>query len=302
VAIASAVVLAFVDLDERPYAQASVVAVVAWAYETLTMVVWGGTFGKRAVGLRVVNLDAARRRPSAPAAARRAAFSTALAMMPVVGWAIWAASAFGDPLGRGPMDRAASTMVVPDRAMLPVATRDLPGYADGARPPRLTTLGRVGDADVRARARLRRLGDAPLLAAVAGLLALLAAVLDASLALVAASVVAWLVAFVADETLRIHRDGATVGHRNAALVVLDRRRATPPTIGRSLARAVTLGLLLYVPVLWPVLGVSVLMMRWSDTGRGLHDLAGGTIVVADPSLDPEAQRQAAMRVRLGRAG
>ena len=35
------------------------------------------------------------------------------------------------------------------------------------------------------------------------------------------------------------------------------------------------------------------------TGRGLHDVAGGTVVVADPNLDPEQQRQRAMSLRFG---
>jgi len=64
---------------------------------------------------------------------------------------------------------------------------------------------------------------------------------------------------------------------------------------------VVLALTLYVPLLWPVLAVSMVMVRWGSTGRALHDLAGDTVVVGDPSLDPEAQRQQAMRMRLGRA-
>ena len=70
---------------------------------------------------------------------------------------------------------------------------------------------------------------------------------------------------------------------------------------RTFRYAVVLALTLYVPVLWPVLVISVAMVRWNDTGRGLHDLAGGTLVVADPRLDPEHQRQLAMRMRIGRA-
>lgn len=46
----------------------------------------------------------------------------------------------------------------------------------------------------------------------------------------------------------------------------------------------------------------MLTMRFGADGRGLHDLAGGTVVVSDPSLDPETQRQRAMRMRLGLAG
>jgi len=85
-------------------------------------------------------------------------------------------------------------------------------------------------------------------------------------------------------------------------VIISRTTGAPPSRGRSFARALVLGLLLYVPLLWPILTVSMLMMRHNDTGRGLHDLAGGTLVVADPTLDPETQRQRAMRMRLGRAG
>lgn len=301
VAVIIAIVSAGVSLPDRPVAGFLVGALVFWGYETTTMAVLGATIGKRAVGLRVIALDSAQRLPAA-AAARRAAMSTALAAIPVLGWAIWAVSAFGDPLGRGPMDRAASTMVVPTGVSLPVATRDLPGYVDGARPPRLTSLGRVGDADVRVRARLRRLADAPLLVAAAGGLALLAGILHSSRPLLLAYLAVWIVLFIADETLRIHRHGATIGHHLAGLVVVDRRTGQAPSTGRSLARATTLALLIYVPVLWPLLVVSLLMMRWSDIGQGLPDLAGNTVVVADPGLAPEDQRQQAMRLRLGRAG
>ncbi|MEZ5137710.1 MAG: hypothetical protein R2711_02700 [Acidimicrobiales bacterium] len=51
-----------------------------------------------------------------------------------------------------------------------------------------------------------------------------------------------------------------------------------------------------------MLGASLLMMRFGAAGRGLHDLAGGTVVLADPALSPEAQRQRAMRMRMGRVG
>ena len=56
-----------------------------------------------------------------------------------------------------------------------------------------------------------------------------------------------------------------------------------------------------MPLLWPITAISMLVMRTSDSGRGLHDLAGRTIVVADPNLDPEEQRQMAMSLRLGKA-
>ncbi|MGN6693947.1 MAG: RDD family protein, partial [Aquihabitans sp.] len=175
--------------------------------------------------------------------------------------------------------------------------------ADGARPPRLTRLGRVGDLDVRFRARLRRLTDSRLLACAIALLTLVATIpAFATAEAIVISSVLWIVVFVGHETWLVHRTGATPGHVMAGLVIVSGRTGAPPSAGRSFARALVLGLLVYVPLLWPFLTVSMMMMRYNDTGRGLHDLAGGTYVVADPTLDPETQRHRAMRMRLGRAG
>ena len=110
---------------------------------------------------------------------------------------------------------------------------------------------------------------------------------------------AWLVAFVIDETRLVHRTGATAGHRQAGLVIRSTRTGRPPSLGRSFWRALVLGLTLYVPLLWPVLAISLLRMKYAGAGRGLHDVAGGTVVVADPHLDPEEQRQMGMSLRLG---
>ncbi len=285
---------------ERPLAALAIAWFVLALYDAVTVTWFGTTPGKAAVGLRVVGLDRVGHLPF-PQAAKRGAVSAALTILPVIGWVIWLTSTVTDPLGRGVVDRAASTMVVPTHTPLPIAARDLPGYADGARAPRLSPLGRVGDLDVRMRARLRRLVDAPLLAVAIGLLALAASLPIPILALIYGSSAAWVVAFVADETWRIHRTGTTAGHRLAGLVVVDRRTAAPPSVGRSLARAIVLGFTLYVPLLWWLLGISMLMVRFGTTGRALHDVAGGTVVVADPHLDPETQRQRAMRMRLGRA-
>lgn len=302
VAAVAIVVLIAVPLPDRPFAKLALAATVFWTYETVSVATFGATLGKRLTGLRIVSLDAATPRLAWATAARRAAASTALVSVPVIGWMVWATSALGDPLRRGTPDRAAATMVTPKESRLPIATRDLAGYADGARPPRMTTLGRPGDTDVRVRARLRRLTDAPVLVGAAGLLALIAAITSVTAPIVVASLGLWLVLFVADETLALHRNTTTAGHHLAGLVVLDRTTGRAPSTGRAVARATALGLMVYVPLLWPLLIVSLLMMRWSDTGRGLHDVVGRTIVVADPALDPEAQRQQAMRVRLGQAG
>jgi uncharacterized RDD family membrane protein YckC len=290
--------LALFGDGDRPVAGVVLVWAVLTVYEAVTTTLFGATLGKAAVGLRVVGLDSVHH-PEPGRALRRSATVAALLAVPIVGWAVIAIGTLIDPLGRGVADRLARTMVVPRRTPLPIATRDLAGYADGARRPRVIPLGRVGDLDVRGRARLRRLNDAPLLAALVGLLALATAVPVSTATFVLASSALWVAAFVVDETRRVHRHGATVGHRLAGLVIRDHRTGAAPSGGRSFLRALVLGLTLYVPLLWPLLVASLVMMRFGPEGRGLHDLAGGTVVVGDPALDPETQRRRAMRMRLG---
>lgn len=298
--VASWVLLAVVGDGEKPYTGLFLVFLVLFAYETVALALSGTTPGTAACGMRVVALDQ-EGRPGWSTSAARASVDAALAAIPVFGWALWALAALGDPLRRGFEDRAAKTMVVPDRATTPIWTTHLPGYIDAVRQPRLTTLGRVADHDLRGRARLRRLDHRPVLAAAVGGLALAAALPFATWVLVLVTSATWIVIFVVDETRTIAREGATPGHHLAALVVRDRDTGAPPSTGRSLARAIVLALTLYVPPLWPLLLVSVLRMRYSPTGAALHDLAGRTVVVHDPSLSPEHQRQVAMQLRLGRA-
>lgn len=340
VVLGAAVLVAFGDAY-RLWTDAFLVWLALALYEALTTGWLGATPGKRLCGLRVAELDRLGA-PSAAAAWRRAATSSLLLLLTpllalagtlaiaassadpdrrelaVVGglvlassfvpWAIWLASILGDPLGRGVGDRTGTTIVTADRYRGVVAIRDLPGFADAVRPPRLLRLGRVADADVRFRARLRRLDDAPVLGAAIGLLALAASVPLAgddprSVRLVVlASSVAWIVLFVVVETRQVAATGRTRGHELAGLVISRRDRLAPPSTGRSFARALVLALMAYVPLLWPLLGASLLMMRLGAAGRGLHDLAGGTVVLADPALSPEAQRQRSMRMRLGRVG
>ncbi len=165
----------------------------------------------------------------------------------------------------------------------------------------MTAWGRVATLEERRRARARRLGDAPMLVLAVIILAGAAGLPVTKLSVIIITSIIWLVVFVVDETWRIAQLGMTAGHRQAGLVVLDTRRGEPPAPGRSFARAVVLGLLLYVPVLWPITAISLLVMLSSATGRGLHDLAGRTVVVANPQLDPEEQRQMAMSLRSGKA-
>jgi uncharacterized RDD family membrane protein YckC len=293
-------VLWLVGDSNRPFAALAIAWLVVTLYEGLCVQAFGATLGKAAVGIKVVSIDLAGH-PGPRAAFKRGAVNGALAATVGVGWVVWLVSSLTDTLGRGIADRAADTFVVHKRAPLPIAARDLPGYADGARPPRLTPLGRAGDLDVRMRARLRRLIDAPVLAVAVGVLALAPTLPVSTTTFVLGTSAVWIVAFVIDETRRVHRLGATAGHQMAGLIVRSRRTGGPPSTGRSLARAVVLALTLYVPLLWPVLAASLAMVRWGSSARALHDLAGDTVVVGDPSLDPEVQRQRAMRMRLGRA-
>lgn len=278
-------------------------AAVIAGYETLSCLWLGATPAMRLLGMRVAELDAAGR-PSGAVCLRRGLLVAALTVIPVVGWALWFVSTFGDALGRGFPDRVSGSMVVPDAFAGSVTTRDLPGFADGVRPPRITRFGRAGDLDVRYRARLRRITDSRVLACAIAVLALVVSIPSfATGEAILVSSALWIVVFVAHETWLIHRTGATPGHVMAGLVVVSEKTGAPPSKGRSFARALVLGLLLYVPFPgWIFLSVSLLMMRYNETGRGMHDVAGGTVVVADPTLDPETQRQRAMRMRLGRAG
>jgi uncharacterized RDD family membrane protein YckC len=284
----------------RPLTNLFLVFVVVTVYEAASTVALEATPAKRMLGLRVAELDTAAR-PGWPSALRRGATNGALAALPVVGWTIGALVTFSDPLGRGPADRVAGSMEVPRRFVGAVLTRDLPGYADARRAPRLTPWGRVADLDVRYRARLRRISSSPTLVAAIGILALGASLpMDTAWVILATSV-AWVVVFTIHEAWLVHRTGTTPGHDAAGLVIVDRRTGDPPRAWRSLLRAVTLALTFYIPLLWPVLALSLLGMRFGDSGRALHDVMGATVVVGDRTLDPETQRQRAMRMRMGRA-
>jgi len=268
------------------------------AYETLLTYWFSGTPGKRWLKVRTVELD----RPGGPslqACFQRGLVTAALLTFVGIGWLLLLCSVLMSPLRRGFDDRAGRTIVVWNDVELPVRTELLPGYADAEQRPRMIPLGRVGELEVRRRARIRRLSGAPLLVAAMALLigALYIPASTPVLLLITSAV--WLVVFVIDETRLVHRSGATAGHRQAGLVICSTKTGSPPSLGRSFWRAVVLALTLYVPLLWPVLAISLLRMKYSDAGRGLHDVAGGTVVVADPNLDPEEQRQRATSLRAG---
>jgi len=293
-----AVIVIAVGPHDRPLATWFLILAALTAYETLFTRWLSGTPGKRLLKLRTVELDRPGR-PSLSACFQRGLVNASLLSLVAIGWLLLLCSVLMSPLRRGFDDRAGRTIVVWSDVELPVRTQLLPGYADAERRPRLIPLGRVGELEDRRRARTRRLSDAPLL--VAAMIVLIGALgIPAStptLLLVTSAI--WLVVFVIDETRLVHRTGATAGHRQAGLVIRSTKTGRPPSLGRSFWRAVVLGFTLYVPLLWPILAISLLRMKYADAGRALHDVAGGTVVVADPSLDPEQQRQMTMTLRFG---
>ena len=274
-------------------------AALITGYETLCTTVAGATPGKLALGLRIVQLD--RAKPTARAAFARSLGAAVCSTLVGVGWIIGLVSTLMSPLRRGFHDRLGHTIVVRRGALLPISTASLPGYADAEVTPRMTPWGRVPTFEDRRRARARRLADAPMLVLAIILLAGAAGLPVAKVSVLIITSIIWFIVFITDETWRIARLGGTAGHRQAGLIVRDTRTGEAPSPSRSFARAFVLGLLLYVPILWPITAISALVMHASASGRGLHDLAGRTIVVANPQLDPEQQRQMSMSLRLGKA-
>lgn len=285
------------DPGDRPMSVVAVWWTLIVSYETLMVHTAGGTIGKLLTGIRVVALD---RNGPVPvvSALRRAAVGTVLELLPVIGWAALTGT-LTDALGRGSPDRAAHTIVVRRGVMLPVRQRDLPGLADHLAPPRLGPYGRIGDLDVRLRARFRRLHASPVLVVLTAVATLVAAHPSAGAGTIFMMALLWIIVFVIDETVRIHRRGATPGHEMAGLIVHAPRNGAAPSIPRSLVRATVFAASAYTIIGLPLLVVSVLLIRWSPTGRSLHDRVAGTWVIADPRLDPEVARQRAMRMRTG---
>jgi len=296
-------VIIFLVVDgERLLAQLFLAVVAVAAYEAFFVTGLGATPGKLIAGTRVAELGHTGVEPAtslkrgvliglgtlltlAVPVALFSAFSSvegAILVIVVATLAIgfWV-SVFASPLRRGVPDRLSGTFVVDRDAPGWITEGDLAGYAEIHRPPAMTRWGPAATLDQRRRARAGRLDDAPLL--VVALMAILVtlAIEGVSGWLYVVVGLAWLAVFVADETWRIARRGATAGHRRHGLVVVDIETGEPPEAGRALLRAVLLTLLLYLPPLTVLLAVWV---RLSPTGRGPHDLAARTVVIAHPAL------------------
>ena len=103
--------------------------------------------------------------------------------------------------------------------------------------------------------------------------------------LVLVASVVFLIGFVVDETIAVHRHGGTHGHHLAGLRVVDVDTGRWPSAGRALARAMVLAFV-YVPLVQIGLWIWVVASpRW----RGLHDHAGHTVVIRVAEADPRFQ-------------
>ena len=203
-------------------------------------------------------------------------------------------------------DRTAGTVVLDRAAPADFGARQLAERAAIARAPVQTNpAGPPAPFDRRRRARASRLDGAPVLVLLILALGFLLSVPEPSAWLIGLVGLAWVVAFVADETWRISRHGATAGHRRFGLAVVDRTTGEAPSPISSVTRAILVALPLYVlPTLcivglvvgsdhtWMLFvagGSALLLVVWLVVlrflpGRSLHDLAAHTnvVVVAEP--------------------
>jgi uncharacterized RDD family membrane protein YckC len=289
---------------ERVVARLVVAALAVTAYEAIGTTMLGGTPGKRAAGLQVLELDAratswraAITRGAVIAVGELAAYAvpvvsagtvapqTAATSLLILGSAFLATilSTFGSPQRRGLPDRLAGTVVVDRSVLPPVRQVDLDLLLPPPRATLSTPWGPVAGLGDRWHARLSRLDDALLLLVGLFGLGVVTGLVGLSWSLALGGL--WAAVFVVDETRRVARQGGTAGHRRAGLVVVDIGTGEPPAPRRAFARALVLGLCCYVPVVQFV-GVPFLLLwiRLAPSGRGLHDLAGATVVVASPAL------------------
>jgi uncharacterized RDD family membrane protein YckC len=277
----------------RPLAGDFLVVVAVTAYEAVFLAALGATPGKLALGLRVATLD--HEGPVPAVAAFRRGFVVALCFGVLsVGAAVaiiiamsLAVSIVLSAHHRAYHDRMAGTVVVSRGAPPLITSDDVEQWYSADAVPVFTVWGLAVGLEERRRARSARLDQSPLLVlSVVAAATAVTAWLHSAWALVWMCLL-WLVVFTIDETLQVARTGTTAGHREAGYEIVDITTGGHPSMGRSFARALVLGPLLYVPPLQLILAVWV---NASATNRGPHDLAGHTQVVdrdAVPRALPE---------------
>jgi uncharacterized RDD family membrane protein YckC len=318
----------------RVLARLTVGFAVAVAYETISVSAMGATPGKQIAGIRVGRLGRAAVDPQA--AFRRAMLSAfitlGLAWLPLVvvgntgsgdgdrlGVGISTSlviafvglcaglSALTSPLRRGFADRTAGTVVLDRRAPADFGVEQLAERAARHAPVQTNPAGPPASFERRRRSRASRLDDTPMLVLLIVALGFALSVPHLSGWLLGLLALLWEVAFVADETWRICRTGATAGHRRFGLAVVDRRTGEAPGPMQAVTRAILVSLPLYVlPTLTiaafagadrngvvVALGalaalltfVWLVVMRFVP-GRSFHDFAARTmvVVVAEPEI------------------
>ncbi len=277
----------------RPLASDFLVVVAITAYETIFLTTLGATPGKLALGLRVATLD--HEGPVPAVAAFRRGFVVALCFGVLsVGVALAIIIAMSLMVSivlsahhRAYHDRMAGTVVVARGAPPLIRSDDVEQWYSADALPVFTVWGLAVGLEDRRRARSARLDQSPLLVlSVVAAATAVTAWLHSAWALVWMCLL-WLVVFTIDETLQVARTGTTAGHREAGYEIVDITTGGHPSMGRSFARALVLGPLLYVPPLQIILAIWV---NASATNRGPHDLAGHTQVVdrhAVPRALPE---------------
>lgn len=292
--------------DSRPLAVLLVAGVVLSAYEAVFCHMVGSTPGKLATSLRVTSVGRDRidqtdawRRGGATAVATLAILAIPQALSLVissagglmVGTAVLViaaaatSSTFTSPVRRGIIDGFAGTVVVHVEAPGVLSDDDLAAREGLASAVVTTPWGPVASQQARIRARTARLDDSPAL--VVGLVGVLLLWSSGRTQPAVAATLAWVILWVADETWRICRLGATTGHLRHGLRVVDEDTGEAPAPSRSLARAVTLAIFSFVP---PLLLVLLLWVRMSPAGRGPHDLVAGTLVIVTDDTDETARR------------
>jgi uncharacterized RDD family membrane protein YckC len=214
-------------------------------------------------------------------------------------------SVFASPMRRSFIDRVCDTVVVVRDMPARIDSATLEPYAKLSQPPAPSPWGPLARFDERRRARAGRLDNAPVLVLVLVAVVFSTSVPHLAPAVVAVLAVGWELVFVLDETWRVSRYGGTSGHIRHGLAVVDVATGEPPAPLNCLVRALLVSLPLYVlplgiivcaelrhdhpamvapMILFAAMILGFLLSLRLRPGRGLHDLAAGTMVVTPHRL------------------
>lgn len=290
-AVSAVVVLTVLALGPhgRPFAQDLIILSVVTMIETVSITTRGATVGMRVVGLRVQPIGRTGF-PSWLAAFRRSVPVAMCSMVLLPGTfvalvmpIVLLTSVSLSPLRQAFHDRLSDTLVVTDGAPGHITTSMLELWWDPSRGVTMTPWGRAPDLHERRRARSHRLDGAWWLAAPIVIATVMTARQPHSLRLLASLAIVWMMLFIYDETVRIHRIGTTPGHAALGFRIVDIDTGANPSLGRAFVRSLVLAPLLYIPPLQLLLA---LWVQASSRNRGPHDLVGRTVVVEPDFVPP----------------